>query len=144
MKRNAKIALASVAVLCGVAASFISNDFSEAFRLTKLQLARNLILPFVCITFPLIIPTLIPIHYSKTLKASRVLVSILAFIVSFLASFIVVPESLTIWYSIDLPAMLPLYGAEIIVMLGTFSATVILLWPEISGRLLTRRRQQVG
>jgi hypothetical protein len=30
------------------------------------------------------------------------------------------------------------------VMLGTFSAALILLWPEISERLLTKRRQTVG
>ena len=42
MKRNAKIALAIIAFLCGGAAAFISNDFSEAFRLTRFQLARNI------------------------------------------------------------------------------------------------------
>jgi hypothetical protein len=153
MKKNAKIALAMFAVLSGGSASFISYSFSEVFfnpglgiasQISGLQHARNAILPFLCITLILMIPTIISPRYPKTFKVIRVFIAILAFIVSFLASFIAVPESITIWYSIDLPAKLPIYVAEVIVMLGTFSAAVVLLWPEISGRLLTRRRQTVG
>ena len=147
MKKRTKFALVILAVLSGISASFISYNFSEVFfnpglgipsQITTFQHARNTILPFLCVTLTLIIPTMIPLRYSKTLKTTRVIISVFAFIVSFLASFIVVPESLTVWYSIDLPAKLPMYVAEVIVMLGTFSAAAILLWPEISRRLLTR------
>lgn len=153
MKRRAKIALLIFAVLSGGSASFISYQFSEVFfnpvlgiprQITPFQHARNITLPFLCITLTLMIPTVIPPRYLKTLKGVRIFIAILAFIVSFLASFIVVPESVTIWYSVDLPAKLPMYVADVIVMLGTFSAAVLLLWPEISGRLLTGRRQTVG
>jgi hypothetical protein len=146
MKKNAKIALAMFAVLSGVSASFISYSLSEVFfnpgmgipsQISGFQHTRNAILPFLCITLMLIIPTMIPPRYPKALKVTRIFIAVLAFIISFLASFIAVPESMTIWYSIDLPAKLPMYAAEVIVMLGTFSAAVVLLWPEVSGKLLT-------
>ena len=129
MIKSAKIALVIFAVLSGGSASFISYNFSEAFfnpglgippQITSFQHVKNTILPFLCITLALMIPAMISPRYSKTLKWTRVLIAILSFIVSFLASFIAVPESLTIWYSIDLPSKLPMYAAELIVMLGTF------------------------
>ncbi len=136
MKKNAKIALAIIAVLCGGSASFISYDFSKMYlnpglgispQITPLQLARNLILPFVCIFLILVIPTLIPTQYAKSLKVSRVLVSVLAFFVSFLSSFITVPESLIIWYSIDVVEKLPMYVCEVLITSGTLTAGIILL-----------------